>query len=310
MTEKRLPNLVIAGVVKGGTTSLYSYLCEHPNICCSSVKETCYFSMYRYGQVDARYKDTTAPFKQFQGYFSHCQQQKYVMEATPGYFEGGATVASSIKATLGEDTKVLIVLRDPVERLVSFWKYKKSMVELDDHLSLEGYIQQCQAMPYELRVKQENDRYWGLDGGYYANHIAGWFDVFGSSLKILFFDDLKSDSKSFLEKTCQWLELDTRFIETIDFTVQNKSMRYKNAQMQRLALHINDRTEKFWRSHKRMKDLFRKAYYTLNGQTHQDSVDEQTLLRIRAIYRPYNQLLGQYLTDHGYGHLPHWLQVE
>ena len=310
MTEKRLPNLVIAGVVKGGTTSLYSYLCEHPDVCCSTVKETCYFSMYRYGQIDSRYENAAVPFDQFQDYFCHCRQEKYVMEATPGYFEGGADVANSIKKTLGKDTKVLIILRDPVDRLVSFWKYKKSMVELDDYLSLEGYIQQCQAMPYECLIKQENDRYWGIEGGYYANYLTDWFEVFGDSLKVSFFDDLKADSKAFLEETCQWLELDTTFIETLDFTIQNKSIRYKNARMQKLALYINSRAEKFWRSHQKIKSIFREVYYTLNGQTYEDSVNEETLSRIRAIYRPHNQRLAKHLNDYGYDSLPSWLQIE
>ena len=49
MTEPRLPNLVIAGVPKAGTTSLFNYLAQHPDICPSDVKETRYFEPLRYG---------------------------------------------------------------------------------------------------------------------------------------------------------------------------------------------------------------------------------------------------------------------
>ena len=299
---------MIAGIVKGGTTSLYSYLSEHPDICCSSVKETCYFSMYRYGQLDSRYEGSDDPFKQFQGYFSHCGQQKYVMEATPGYFEGGASVANKIKKTLGENTKILIVLRNPVDRLVSFWKYKKSMLQLESDLTLESYLEVCQAMSYEERVKQENDRYWGIDGGYYANYIEEWFEVFDSSLKVLFFDDLKQDSKGFLEETCQWLELDNSFINTLDLNVQNKSVSYKNAGLQRLALLINEKAEKFWRANQGIKNFLRTVYYSLNGEPHQGGVKPETLDQVQAIYQPYNQRLAKQLRSHGYKNLPSWLQ--
>lgn len=308
LTETRLPNLVIAGIVKGGTTSLYSYLSEHPDICCSSVKETCYFSMYRYGQLDSRYQGSDDPFAQFQGYFCHCKDQKYVMEATPGYFEGGARVATEIKKTLGGTTKILIVLRNPVDRLVSFWKYKKSMLQIDSTLTLAGYIDLCQSMPQQERLKQENDRYWGIEGGYYANYLEDWLEIFGTSLKVLFFDDLKQDSTAFLKETCEWLGIDDAFIETLDLDVQNKSVGYKNAWLQQLALSINDRAEKFWRANQGIKNFLRTVYYAINGQPHQGGTDEQTLTQIQTIYQPYNQRLALQLRSHGYNKLPNWLQ--
>ena len=126
LNKTRLPNLVIAGVVKGGTTSIYSYLSRHQDICCSTVKETCYFSFFRYNHWDSRYSNTTEPFKQYQGYFSHCENQKYVMEATPGYFEGGSKLATAMKETLGDNIKVIIFLREPISRIRSFFKYKKA----------------------------------------------------------------------------------------------------------------------------------------------------------------------------------------
>ena len=298
---------MIAGIVKGGTTSLYSYLSEHPEICCPSVKETCYFSLYRYGQLDSRYQGSADPFKQFENYFCHCKHQKYVMEATPGYFEGGANVATEIKNKLCSDTKIIIVLRNPEDRLVSFWKYKKSMIELESDLSLEDYIQQCESMPYEVRVKQENDRYWGVEGGYYANYLPDWLDVFGDSLQVLFFDDLKRDSKSFLQKTCRWLEIDADFIDSLDLNVQNKSVSYKNAGLQKLALSINNKAEKFWRANQGLKDFLRALYYKLNGQPHQVGIEEATLEKIRTLYRPYNEKLAAQLTSYGYTHLPEWL---
>jgi len=264
--------------------------------------------MYRYGQLDSRYRGSKDPFAQFQQYFCNCQQQKYVMEATPGYFEGGANVANEIKKTLGDDTKIIIVLRNPVDRLVSFWKYKKSMLELDSDLTLGGYLEMCKDMPHEERIKQENDRYWGIEGGYYTNYIEDWIEVFGASLKILFFDDLKQDSKLFLKETCQWLEIDESFIEQLDLSVQNKSVSYKNAGLQKLALFINGKAEKFWRANQGIKDFLRKIYYALNGQAHQDGADEQTLAKVQAIYKPHNQRLAEQLRSHGYSQLPSWLQ--
>ncbi len=53
-TSARVPNLVIVGVVKSGTTSLFNYLSQHPDICPSDVKETRYFDPLRFGGMETR----------------------------------------------------------------------------------------------------------------------------------------------------------------------------------------------------------------------------------------------------------------
>ena len=305
-TTKKLPNLAIAGVVKGGTTSVYSYLSLHPKICCSAVKETCYFSIYRYGQWDSRYQNSSDPYQQYCQYFAHCQDQKYILEATPGYFEGGRSVAEEIQNQLG-DIKVLIILRDPVDRFVSFFKYKKSMLEVDKTLSIEEYIQQCQELPFEEKVKQENDTYWGIEGGFYDKYLPDWLETFDRNVKILFFDDLKRDPKSFLIDLCQWLEIDSTIYQTAELGVENKSVGYKNQSIQQFALSINTRLEEFWRSHPKLKTNLRNFYYALNGSSYREMVSEETLSHLRDIYAPSNKRLREQLTHWGYTNLPAWL---
>ncbi len=303
----RLPNLVIAGVVKAGTTSVYSYLSHHPDIGCSSVKETCYFSYYRYGEWDNRYQNSETPFEQYQQYFSHCENQKYVMEATPGYFEGGTKVAETIKKTLGDNVKIIIILREPISRLISFFKYKKSMLELDNKVTLAEYIKQCQAVPFEERVKKENDLYWGIDGGFYSNYLEDWFDVFGESIYITFLDELKKDPKLFLSDICNWLEIDNSIFENQDFSIENKSLNYKNKYLQQLALFINFKAEKFWRANSGIKIFLRNLYYSLNGLPHEEKISAETRNYLESLYQPYNQKLAAQLLARNYTHLPQWL---
>ncbi|MEA5510543.1 sulfotransferase [Crocosphaera sp. UHCC 0190] len=307
-TKSKLPNLVIAGVVKGGTTSLYTYLAQHPDICPSSVKETCYFSSFRYGQLDARYRQALAPFEQYQSYFIHCQDQKYRMEATPGYFEGGMRVAKEIKTTLGDEAKILIILREPISRFLSFFKYKKSILSLDKNLTIEEYIKQCEAIPEQERVQQENDTYWGLDGGFYANYLDEWFTSFGKSLKVIFFDDLKNDSKQLLKEICHWLEIDWEGWDLPDLKAENKSVNYKSQFLQRLALLVNDSAEKFWRANPKLKIQLREIYYLINGMAHTDELKPETLEYLISLYKPYNQKLAEQLIARDYSVFPQWLQ--
>ena len=108
---EKLPNLIIAGVNKAGTTSLFSYLTQHPEIGGSSIKEACYFLPVRYG-------NKVAPISEYQALFKDSLLCPVIMEATPGYFYGGYSLANEINKTL-PDTKVIILLRDPVTRLLS-----------------------------------------------------------------------------------------------------------------------------------------------------------------------------------------------
>ncbi len=307
ITRKKLPNLVIAGVVKGGTTSVYSYLSLHPEICCSSVKETCYFLVHRYGQWDNRYKNSSDPYQQYCDYFAHCEDRQYILEATPGYFEGGQRVAGAIEDQLGDKVKILIILRDPVDRFLSFFKYKKSMLEVDKTISIEEYIQQCKELPMEEKLKEENDTYWGIEGGFYDKYLPDWFETFDRNVKVLFFDDLKHDPRSFLIDLCQWLEIDPTIYDTASLGVENKSVGYKNKSLQQLALNINTRLEKFWRSHPQLKTNLRNFYYALNGNSYRETVSDETISHLREIYAPYNKRLRERLINQGYVNLPAWL---
>lgn len=112
-----LPNLIIAGVGKAGTTSLFSYLSKHPDICTSNIKETHYFSPL----IDDK---ELQPIDDYKKYFCHCDDHRYILEATPRYFYGGVKVARAIYERLGP-IKIILVFRDPVNRLFSFYKHLK-----------------------------------------------------------------------------------------------------------------------------------------------------------------------------------------
>lgn len=308
MSQTRLPNLLIAGVVKGGTTSLFSHLSHHPDICGSSIKETCYFSAFRYGQLDSRYIQSTDPFKQYQEYFSHCKNQKYIMEATPGYFEGGLTVTNEIKKQLGEDVKVIIILREPIDRLISFFKFKKSMLEIDKSLSLGEYLHHCESIPLKERSKQSNNIFWGINGGFYANHLEDWINTFGDSLKIVFFDHLKSDPYSLLQDICNWLEIDASIYDSYEFSIENKTINYKNKKLQEIALDINAFLEKFWRANPKVKRSLRAFYYMLNSNLAEEDINDNSIGYLKSLYSPYNEKLSLQLFKSGHTDKPKWLK--
>ena|ERR1051325_529510 len=89
MTQSNLPNFIIAGVNKSGTTSVFQYLHGHPQVCCSLDKETGYFLPLRYNQ-------SLEPIRIYHEQFADCNNKKIITEATPGYFYGGMKLAQGI----------------------------------------------------------------------------------------------------------------------------------------------------------------------------------------------------------------------
>ena len=87
------PNLLIIGPPKSGTTFLFQILRMHPDICASIIKETRYFS-------PILRNETIRSFDNYLKYFKHYNNERVIMEATPGYFYGGENMATKIKEIL------------------------------------------------------------------------------------------------------------------------------------------------------------------------------------------------------------------
>lgn len=300
MSSAPLPNLIIAGVVKAGTTSVFTYLSQHPDVCASSVKEAQYFSTYRYGEPPV-------PLEDYRKLFARCRAGKYVMEATPGYFEGGITVAAKIREVIGAHVRILVILRDPVDRLLSFFRYKKSILQLEQHVTLDEYVRRCRLLSATEVAQRSNDVHRGIEGGLYARHLPGWFEVFGDSMRVMFFDRLNRDRRGFMRELCHWLDIDAAIYGTLDMDVENRSHNYRNKALQGVALRLNERLEAVFRRWPGVKRPLRELYYRVNSRRFQDDVPEDTLAEVRRFYRPHNRELRGILTGMGYADLPDWV---
>src|SRR5665809_53913 len=127
--RQRLPNLLIAGVSRAGTTSLFRYLGQHPDVCASDVKELRYFTPLRYG-------DPPGPVETYAAHFGGCADTRYRLEATPGYFYGGRALARGIHEVCPADSRVVVSLRSPADRCWSWFSFVKSRLRIPQGMSL------------------------------------------------------------------------------------------------------------------------------------------------------------------------------
>ena len=228
------------------------------------------------------------------------------MEASPGYFYGGRKTAEEIKSVCG-NIKILIILRNPTDRLVSFFNRKREMLFLSDKMTLTEYVDQCNNFSESDLVKEENHLYTGVVFGEYIKHLNDWVEVFGDNLKIAFFEELKNP-KAFMQNLSTWLNVDARFYDTYDFNIENKSGGFKNKLMHRVAVKASFGLQKFWRYNRGLKKFLKSVYYNLNRSNVKSNIkDEEAVAKLNKHYEPFNKQLAAYLKTKGYANLPQWL---
>ena len=308
-TPLPLANLIIAGVNRSATTSFFTYLSEHPEICPSTIKETNYFLPVLKGRA-------LEPIETYAAYFKDSMNKKYRMEASPTYIFGGARIAEAIYKYLGP-IRVIFILRDPVTRMVSYFHQMKRNGELPDTMSLDEYAQRAlRELPAVLAVNNGNpiDVYSesvftrGLAQGFYLDYLREWYEVFRETIHINFFERISRNSQPAVEEVCSWLGLDTSVYKNVEFTLENRTIKHKNATLFKIASRLNDKFEPFWRKHKNVKRWTRDVYFRLNEEHSGDTALSQPVRsELERAYASRNQKLREMLCQRGYRNLPDWL---
>jgi len=101
----KLPDVIIPGVPKCGTTTLYDYLITHPSIQSSLTKEVFYF--------DRHFNE---PLSWYTGYWNK-MKDGITIDATPTYMDSEVYIKRMCETV--PNAKYIVILRDPIKRLIS-----------------------------------------------------------------------------------------------------------------------------------------------------------------------------------------------
>jgi len=275
-------NTIIAGVNKAGTTSLFVSLQAHPQVATSSVKETRYF-------LPARYGEPLEPASVYESYFTHAGDRPVRLEATPAYFYGGESLVARMVEVLGSEVRAIVVLREPVSRLVSFFTFQKTRLRIPESMTLVDYLAAADRL---------SD----------ADFLPAWVDAFGPRLRVVFFDDLVSRPEIVLQEVATWLGIDPDAFPAPDLSSENRTTGFRFRGFQRVALFANDRLERFLRRHPALKQRLRAAYYRINGRAAREAVPQTVRAELEERYREPNERLAAQLRDAGVAEVPGWVQ--
>ncbi len=252
MNTSPAKHLVIAGVTRGGTTSLYNYLADHPRTRRSTIKETRFFLDHDELKRLHRFEEGLNAYSKF---FPDCPADAVRLEATPDYVFRPA-VAKRIAESL-PDAHVVILLREPIGRLISWRRYAIQNGLLDAGTSLSQYIQsQFDAeasgdtaeatsgggpLPQHMRALRE---------GRYSQYLAPWVRAFGPSrLTVCNYRELLDEPAGLTRHICDSVGIDPGFYDQYAFDVHNASRRVRwprfhsayRALIWRIKPHVHDR---------------------------------------------------------------------
>ena len=228
------PNLFIVGAAKSGTTSLHNYLNQHPNIFMCNPKEP-HFLINKEIGVDRIPVGITEKLE-YEDLFFEGGDKKYRGESSVMYLMYPEIVIPKIKNNYLENTKIIIMLRNPVERAYSGFHHvrryniKENIQDFTEawKLSEERYFNQKDMTPAS--------RYQEL--GLYFNQVQSYLNEFKDNLHIIIYDDYKSDFKSEMNKVFNFLEVENIEIDS-DKRYMVGGWQWKNEKMKRLMMNKN-----------------------------------------------------------------------
>lgn len=204
-----LPNFLIIGAAKSGTSSLYRYLKQHPEIFMSPVKEPHYFSF------DAQSKMTKGPgdpihkaitdYDQYIQLFAGARDEKAVGEASTSYLYRAEAPGRIHQCLPG--VKLIAILRNPAERAFSAYMH----VVRDNRETAQDF---AAALEMEARRISENwDPIWHFTKvGFYAEQLARYYAQFKrEQIRVYLYETLIHDPGAILQDIFNFLGVDPGF---------------------------------------------------------------------------------------------------
>ena len=210
------PNFFVIGAQKAGTTSLYHYLDQHPDVYMSPAKEPLFFNYdidpsgkalnRKFGRAGLARKPRFATMEEYLALFDGVRDEKAIGEASTLYIYAPGT-AERIKH-YAPDAKIVAILRNPADRAYSAFLYAL-------RIGVEPVADFAQVLRDEERRIRDDWHYVYRyrDRGFYYPQIEPYHRMFGpEKVGVWLYEDLKEDPQGVSQSLFRFLEVDDTFV--------------------------------------------------------------------------------------------------
>ena len=239
------PNFIIAGFPKCGTTSLHHYLDEHPEIYMPIQKELHFFTCNILSKLNKGPKDAIVKkiqinnSEKYLNFYKSVRNETAIGDASPSYINYPSQF-KKIKEYLN-DPKVIIILRDPIDRAYSNYLHLKR-----EHRETLTFIESILKEDERKTNKYSDFWYYKFNSTYYDKIIKAK-ETF-SNVLILTSEELSNNVDATLKNVYKFLEVDDTFKLKRKFNNFNKGGHFKENIFTKIIFQpstIKNRIKKF-----------------------------------------------------------------
>ena len=209
-----LPNLLIVGAAKSGTTSLHNYLKQHPEIFMSNHKEPHFLINKEIGEN--RIPKAVKKLNEYSSLFDGSDTFKYRGESSAMYLQFPNIAIKNIKKYLEKDLKIIIMLRNPIDRAFSGYQHVKRF-NVDEELTFEQALEVCEDRYFKQTSLTPATRY--IHIGMYYDFVKKFMHSFSGQVHVIIYDDFITDTQNELSKVFSFLK-----VKKIDVNITEKYM--------------------------------------------------------------------------------------
>ena len=263
--------LCIGGSTKCGTTTLFDLLNQLDEIDGAVRKETRYFMSEGYPLNRSYFYEEGS--KDYSNFFKGKNTSSVLLDGTPDYMYNEEALLRIRKEF--ESSYFVIVVRNPIDRFLSWFNFAKQIGQLNKDTLLEEFIE-AQLPVVDISKPQIKNV---LAQGRYSDFISRVEDIFNNDVLVISFDELKSNPKSVIAKIGDLIG-ESLDVEKINYRVSNKTVNIKNQTVHnaylKVRLFFNSRTAFFPAVHRvgrKIRLLIDKIMFSLNA-------DEKKLERL------------------------------
>ncbi len=225
------PNFFIVGAAKAGTTSLYRYLEQHPQVYMPSLKEPNYFSRLGERNGPQRFVEVVNDQDTYLALFEGAAGYQAVGEASTSYL-GLEETADAIREQVPE-ARIIMVLRDPIERAHSHYL-----------MAFRNGIQRRSFYEVIVRELEDPNVGWGANWHRYTMlyypGVKRYLEAFGAErVLVLLTEDLGRDPRGVVGEVAEFLGLDTAPVDRIDYAEEYNPYRAPRNRLAPLVMGSN-----------------------------------------------------------------------
>lgn len=238
----RTPDFLVVGTARAGTTALHSYLRQHPEIFLPKLKEPCFFVFEGEGNkyIKGKFAFAIRNFNDYTQLFSRAELNQKIGEMSTPYLYLFEKSISTIKKYFNDyaDIKIIILLRNPVDRAYSQYKWRVR----------DGR----EPLHFEDAIKEEKERmkanfsfdYFYVDRGFYYKQVKAYVENF-KNVHFVYFDDFNSEPSPVLKGICRFIGVNENW-NFRKIKRQNESSVPISKSLGKLVTSENRLKYKFW----------------------------------------------------------------